>query len=82
MIVLATLVVRAGQELGRQWIALQGEKLQHDDLAAKITQLEMEAANLRKMASIGYCPLDPNGNGQPACLRPASSTGVQPVPPA
>jgi hypothetical protein len=82
VIVLATLIVRAVQELGRQWIALQTDKLRHDDLSARITQLELEAENLRKLASIGYCPLDPNGNGQPACLRPASSTEVQPVPKA
>jgi len=83
VLALALLLVRAAHEIGLRWLALQASKVEHEGLAEKIRELETAEANNKRMASIGYCPLDPGGNGQPACLRPASSsTGVQPVPPA
>jgi hypothetical protein len=67
VIVLATLLVRAAQELGGRWITYQAAKLQNDELHHRIAALELDAANQRKLALAGYCPL--GEGGQPACLK-------------
>lgn len=69
VIVLVTLVVRAVQELGGRWITLQTAKIDVSACTDKIHALELEITGFRKMASIGVCPLDPEGKGLPACLR-------------
>lgn len=69
VIVLVTLVVRAVHELGGRWLALQTAKIDVSTCTDKIHALELEISGFRKMASIGVCPLDPSGQGLPACLR-------------
>ena len=82
VLALALLLVRAVHELGLRWLALQASKVEHEGLAERIHELETAAANDKRMASIGYCPLDPQGKGQPACLRPPgqTATALPPVP--
>lgn len=69
VIVLATLLVRAVQEVATRWLALQTAKIDVGVCNDKIHALELEIAGFRKMAGIGVCPLDPTGQGLPACLR-------------
>ena len=82
VLALALLLVRAVHELGLRWLALQASKVEHEGLKERIHELETAVANNKRMASIGYCPLDPNGAGQPACLRPPGQTAttLPPVP--
>ena len=77
VLALALLLVRAAHEVALRWIALQTSKVEHEGLQDKIRELETAEANNKRMASIGYCPLDPQGNGMPACGRPEGLSGPQ-----
>jgi hypothetical protein len=81
VLALALLLVRAAHEIGLRWLALQASKVEHEGLAEKIRELETAEANNKRMASIGYCPLDPGGNGQPACLRTGQAPTASSLPP-
>jgi hypothetical protein len=84
VLALALLLVRAAHEVALRWIDWQAKKIEVNGLKERIHELETEQANNRKLASHGYCPLDPGGAGQPACLRTAepgqSSGSLPPVP--
>jgi len=78
VLALALLLVRAAHEVALRWIDWQKAKISENDLKTRIAELEHDAANNVKLASAGYCPLDPQGKGQPACQKP-SVVNVTPV---
>lgn len=84
VLALALLLVRAVHEVALRWLDWQARKIDAEGLRTRIHELETEAANNKKLASHGYCPLDPDGAGQPACMRPTapgqSSVSISPVP--
>ena len=69
VLALALLLVRAAHELGLRWLALQTAKIDVSVCNDKLHALELEISGYKKMASIGLCPLDPSGQGIPACMR-------------
>ncbi|CAB4130559.1 hypothetical protein UFOVP124_12 [uncultured Caudovirales phage] len=79
VLALALLMVRAAHEIGLRWIEYQAKRIDANGLKARIAELEHEADNQHKMASIGFCPLDKTGAGQAVCLKPASVVNVTPV---
>jgi hypothetical protein len=71
LLALAIVLVRAVHEIALRWIDWQTRRIDAEALRTRITELETEIANYHRLASHGYCPLDPAEAGQPACLRPA-----------
>lgn len=72
VVALLIVVARACHEIALHWLDYQTRRIDAEALTVRISELEAEITNYRRLASHGYCPLDPDDAGKPACVRPTT----------